>query len=385
MQEEEIPNTSRLRKWRMILGQQADPKDSVELESEEMQGMDNALDALYDSDRQGGLGSSSPNVNRWLGDIRKYFPASMVQIMQKDALERLELERLLLEPELLAAIEPDVELVGTLLSLNKVMPQKTRETAREVVRKIVKDLEKKLKNPFHEAIKGSLNRAVVNRRPKSNEIDWHRTIRANLKNYQPEIQAIIPEILRGYGKKGQSLKHVILLLDQSGSMATSIVYASVFGAIMASLRSVKTHLVVFDTAVVDLTAKIEDPVDLLFSTQLGGGTDINKALAYTQSLVEQPSDTILVLISDLYEGGSSREMLKKVRNLKQSGLQFISLLALNDQGAPMYDKEIAGQFANLDIPTFSCTPDKFADLMASAIKKEDIRQWMSKEGIIAKR
>jgi len=275
----------RVRKWRMILGKQSDPDDAIELEGEEMQGMDDSLEALYDSDRQGGLGSSSPNVNRWLGDIRKYFPSSTVQIMQKDALQRLDLERLLLEPELLKSIELDVELVGTLLSLNKVMPQKTRETAREVVRKIVKELEQRLKSPFQEAIKGSLNRAVVNRRPKSNEIDWHRTIRANLKNYQPELQAIIPEILRGYGKKGQSLKHVILLLDQSGSMATSIVYASVFGAIMASLRSLKTHLVVFDTSVVDLTAKMEDPVDLLFSTQLGGGTDINKALGYAQTLV----------------------------------------------------------------------------------------------------
>lgn len=374
----------RTRKWRMILGQQSDPEDSIELEGEEMQGMDDALEALYDSDRQGGLGSSSPNVNRWLGDIRKYFPSSTVQIMQKDALHRLDLERLLLEPELLQAIEPDVELVGTLLSLNKVMPQKTRETAREVVQKIVKDLEQRLKSPFQEAIKGSLNRAVVNRRPKSNEIDWHRTIRANLKNYQPEFQAIIPEILRGYGKKGQSLKHVILLLDQSGSMATSIVYASVFGAIMASLRSLKTHLVVFDTSVVDLTAKIEDPVDLLFSTQLGGGTDINKALGYAQTLVEQPRDTIFVLISDLFEGGDARQMIKKVSQLKNSGLQFISLLALNDQGAPMYDKEVAAKFATLDIPTFSCTPDKFADLMAAAIKREDIHRWMAKERIVAK-
>ncbi|MFK7932900.1 MAG: VWA domain-containing protein [Saprospiraceae bacterium] len=374
----------RIRKWRMILGQSSDPQDSIELEGEEMQGMDDALDALYDSDRQGGLGSSSPNVNRWLGDIRKYFPTSTVQIMQKDALERLDLERLLLEPELLEAIEPDVGLVGTLISLNKVMPQKTRETARTVVQKIVKELEQRLKSPFQEAIKGSLNRAVVNRRPKSNEIDWHRTIRANLKNYQPELQAIIPEILRGYGKKGQSLKHVILLLDQSGSMATSIVYASILGAIMASLRSLKTHLVVFDTSVVDLTAKIEDPVDLLFSTQLGGGTDIGKALNYAQTLVEQPRDTIVVLISDLFEGGNERQMLKKVSQLKNSGLQFISLLALNDQGAPIYDKGVAAKFASLDIPTFSCTPDKFADLMAAAIKREDIRQWLAKERIVVK-
>lgn len=374
----------RLRKWRMILGQQSDPQHTVELESDAMQGVDNTLEALYDSDRKGGLGSSSPHVNRWLGDIRKYFPTSVVQIMQKDALNRLDLERLLLEPELLETVTPDVELVGTLLSLNKVMPQQTRATARQVVGKIVKELEERLKSPLQEALKGSLHRAILNRRPKPHEIDWHRTIRANLKNYQPSIGTIIPELLRGYGKRGQSLKHVILLLDQSGSMATSIVYASIMGAIMASLRSIKTQLVVFDTNVIDLTAKIDDPVDLLFSTQLGGGTDIAKALAYTQTLVEQPSDTILVLISDLYEGGRARSMLKRAKMLKRSGLQFITLLALNDQGAPMYDKRIAQQFVQLDIPTFSCTPDQFAGLMAAAIKKEDIRQWMSKERIVSK-
>lgn len=373
----------RIKKWRLILGQQSDPEGKHGLEKS-LQGIDNTLEALYDSDRKGGLGSSIPNVNRWLGDIRKYFPTSVVQLMQKDALDRLNLEQMLLEPELLESVEADIHLVATLLALNKVLPNKTRETAREVVRKVVKELEKKLRHPLQEAIKGSLNRAIRNRRPKFNEINWLQTLKANLKHYQPELKAVIPEQLIGYGRKGQHLREVILLLDQSGSMATSVVYAGILACVMASLRSLKTRLVVFDTSVADLTEELEDPVDLLFATQLGGGTDINRALAYVEPFVERPADTILVLISDLYEGGNEREMLRRVNNLVASGVNFINLLALSDDGAPSYDREIAAAFATMKIPTFACTPNQFPSLMASAIKREDIRQWMGREGVVVK-
>ena len=372
-----------LKRWRLILGKYADPKESISLGGS-LQGRDKVLEALYDNDttRKGGLGSSSPNVNRWLGDIRKYFPKPVVQIMQKDAFERLNIEKMLLEPEFLESIEPDVSLVGTLLSLNKAMPQKTRETARKIVRKVVEQLEKKLANPMRQAITGSIHRTTRNRRPKLNEINWRKTIKANLKHYQKDLETIIPEVLIGYGKKGQALRKVILLVDQSGSMAASVVYAGVFGAILASLRSLKTHIVVFDTAVVDLTPELYDPVDLLFGTQLGGGTDINKALAYGENLVQNPSETIIFLISDLFEGGNEMEMLKRVAAIKASGAQFITLLALNDEGAPAFDKSVANQFAAFDIPSFACTPDLFPSLMAAAIKKENIHSWMSREGIV---
>ena len=372
----------RLLKWRLILGKNADLSGEMEL-SEEMKSMDNALDALYDSEQKGGLGSSSPNVNRWLGDIRKYFPTSVVQIMQKDALERLGLQQMLTEPELLEAVEPDVHLVATLLSLNKVMPKRTRETAREVVRKVVEKLEKKLKNPLRQALEGSLHRSQRNRRPKHKEIDWNKTIRLNLKNYQKDLKTVIPEQLVGFGKKGNALKKVILLVDQSGSMASSMVYAGVLGAVMASVRSLKTHLVVFDTSVADLTEELRDPIDLLFATQLGGGTDINKALAFAEKLIQQPRDTIVVLISDLFEGGNTAGLLRRAASIQSSGAQLIALLALNDQGAPAHDRSVAEKFASLDIPAFACSPDQFPDLMAAAIKKEDIRQWMGRKGIVA--
>jgi Mg-chelatase subunit ChlD len=301
--------------------------------------------------------------------------------MQRDALEKLNLEEMLLQPEMLESVEPDVALVGTLLSLKKVMPEKTKETARIVVEKVVKALEKKLKNPMQAAIKGALSRSTRNRRPKHNEIDWNKTIRLNLKHYQPDYQSIIPQNLVGYGRKGQSLREIILLVDQSGSMSSSVVYASIFGAVMASLKSVKTQMIVFDTAVVDLTQNLSDPVELLFATQLGGGTDINKALGYCEGIIRKPMDTILVLISDLYESGNANEMLKKCAALKGAGVQFVTLLALSDEGTPIYDRNMAAKFAALDIPSFACTPDKFPDLMAAAIQKEDLSIWAAKNTV----
>ena len=365
----------RLKRWRLVLGKEADPDNEIGL-PKAAKGMDRVLQALYDNDRKGGLGKSTPQINRWLGDIRRYFPSPMVRLLQRDALERLDLKRMLLEPELLESIEPDVELVGTILTLNKVMPNETRESARLVVRRLVEQLERELQLPLRQAIRGSLDRAARNRRPKLNEIDWHRTIRANLKHYQPEYKTIIPERLYGYGRKQAQLRDVIVLADQSGSMASSVVYASIFSCIMASMRALYTRFVAFDTAVADLSEHLEDPVDLLFATQLGGGTDIGKALAYTQSLIRRPQDSILVLISDLYEGGREGEMLRLLRRLQASGVTIISLLALNDQGAPAYDKQMAQKVADMGIVSFACTPEQFPRMMAAAIEKRDMRGWV---------
>ncbi|MEM7104430.1 MAG: VWA domain-containing protein [Bacteroidota bacterium] len=371
------------KRWRLILGASSDPEASLSLSDEE-EGMDEALEQLYEPERTGNLGSSSPGINRWLGDIRKYFPSSVIRVMQRDAIDRLGLDQMLLEPELLDAVEPDVNLVGTLLSLNKVMPSKTRETAKSVIRKVVDELIKKMASPLQQAISGSISRAVVNRRPKLNEIDWRRTITKNLKHYQPGLRTIIPENLVGFGRKGNALKDVILCVDQSGSMASSVVYASIFGAVMATIRSLKTHMIVFDTSVVDLTNQLNDPVELLFGTQLGGGTDINRALSYAQTLVKRPSDTIMILISDLFEGGNQEELLKRIADINSTGVQMIALLALDDEGVPSYDRGVAGFLGALDIPCFACTPDLFPEMMAAAIKKESWKQWMYRNEVFDK-
>ncbi|MFD4226010.1 VWA domain-containing protein [Streptomyces sp. NPDC058545] len=377
----------RLRRWRLVLG-----GDSAETTGCTLTGrdaaMDGALNALYGggrrpggrggSDRSAGLGGSAPSVARWLGDIRTYFPSSVVQVMQRDAIDRLGLSALLLEPEMLEAVEADVHLVGTLLSLNKAMPETTKETARAVVRKVVDDLEKRLATRTRATLTGALDRSAKINRPRHRDIDWDRTIRANLKNYLPlpgedGAGTVIPERLIGYGRAAQAVrKDVILCIDQSGSMAASVVYASVFGAVLASMRTLRTRLVVFDTAVVDLTDQLDDPVDVLFGTQLGGGTDINRALAYCQSRITRPAETVVVLISDLYEGGIRNEMLKRVAAMKASGVQFVTLLALSDEGAPAYDREHAAALGALGAPAFACTPDLFPEVMAAALEKRPL-------------
>jgi Mg-chelatase subunit ChlD len=371
----------RLRRWRLVLGGEAADGTGVSLTGQDA-GMDAALAALYEpavgegdaTGRRAGLGASAPRVARWLGDIRGYFPSTVVQVMQADAIERLDLHRLLLEPEMLAAVEPDVHLVGTLLALNRVMPASTKAAARRVVAQVVADLERRLTQRTRTAVTGALRRAARVNRPRHRDIDWGRTIHVNLKHYQPEYRTVIPHRLVGFGRRGDAVRReVVLCVDQSGSMAASVVYASVFAAVLASMRSLKTSLVVFDTAVVDLTDQLADPVEVLFGTQLGGGTDINRALAYSTELVTRPRDTVFVLISDLYEGGVRDEMLRRVAALTAAGVQVVTLLALSDEGAPGYDHENAAALAAMGVPAFACTPDAFPELMAAAIERRDLR------------
>lgn len=373
-----------LRKWRLILGGNQNDGIGFGLSGMDAQ-MDASLEALYDSERKGGLGPSSPHVARWLGDIRTFFPSTVVQVMQQDAFKRLNLTQMLFEKETLDNIEPDVNLVATLMSLSRVMPDKTKDTARQVVRKVVDELLRKLAVPMQQAIIGSLNRSMRNRRPKHNEINWHATILKNLKHYQPDYKTIIPETRIGYGRKRSSLKDIVLCLDQSGSMGTSVVYSGIFGSVMASIPAIKTKMVVFDTAVADLTEELDDPVDLLFGVQLGGGTDIHAALTYCRQIITRPLDTILVLITDLEEGGDEEQMRKRAVELVTAGVQVIVLLALNDEGAPAYDQGNAQFLSNLGIPVFACTPDKFPDLMAAALSKQDIGLWAAKENLVLKK
>lgn len=380
----------RLRRWRLVLGQEAEA-DCGGLIGPGAE-IDAALAALYDAhgpgglaarDRRGGRGASSPGVARWLGDIRRYFPASVVQVMQHDALQRLDLREMLLQPEMLESAQPDVHLVANLLALSQVIPAGTKDTARLVVRRVVEDLMKRLEEPMRSAIRGALDRSQRNRRPRHAEIDWHRTIRANLRHWQPELRTVVPETLHGYGRKARRpQREVVLCVDQSGSMANSVVYSSIFAAVMASLPAVSTRLVVFDTAVVDMSDQLDDPVELLFGVQLGGGTDINGAVGYCQSIIREPRNTILVLISDLYEGGVEQNLLRRAAALVESGVQFVTLLALSDEGAPAYDRALAAKLAALGVPSFACTPDAFPGLMAAAIRREDVGAWAAGQGLV---
>lgn len=379
-----------LRRWRLVLGDEGADGTGCKLQGADVQ-MDKALSALYgaigggkdglNSGRRGGLGASSPKVARWLGDIRSMFPQTVVQVMQKDAIERLHITSLLTEKEMLETVVPDVNLVATLMSLTHMISDKNREAARALVRRVVDELIKKLQNPMQQAVTGALHRAVRKRNPRFKDINWNETIKRNLKNYQPDYKTIIPEIRIGYGRRGQSLKDVVLLVDQSGSMGSSVVYSSVFGAVMASIPALTTRFVAFDTAVVDLTDELNDPVDILFGVQLGGGTDIAKVLGYSQERIQRPNDTVVVVITDLYEGGDERLMRQRFAELKNSGVKVVVLLALNDDGTAAYDRSNAQYLTNIGIPCFACTPDKFPDLMGAVLNGQDLGVWVS-ENII---
>lgn len=237
------------RRWRLLLGEPAAESLGVELDGLEI-GMDQALAAVYDAEpgtsdqpvaRTGGLGASAPQVARWLGDIRHYFPTSVVQVLQRDAIERLGLTSLLLEPELLSTVEPNVELAATLLSLNSAMSETTKATARLVIGQVLEEIERRIALRTRAAVTGALNRGSRTHRPRLADVDWPATIGRNLRHYVPELHTVIPQRLVGYGRASRSLgKDIIVAVDQSGSMAESLVYAAVFGATLASIRTVRT-------------------------------------------------------------------------------------------------------------------------------------------------
>ena len=373
-----VSEAERLRRWRLVLGGGDADGTNRGLDGDDLR-IDAAMAAVYDHDarqrssgrgagRSGGLGRSAPRVARWLGDIRTYFPKPVVQVMQRDAIERLDLRQLLLEPELLESIEPDIHLVTLLVELNHLLPDETRATARQVVAKVLADLESRLADRTRSAVHGALARANRSRRPRAGDVDWLRTIHANLRHFQPQYGTVIPERLIGFGRRQRSLaKEVVIAVDQSGSMADSVVYASLFGAVLAQLPSLQTRLIAFDTAITDLTPVLQDPVDVLFGVQLGGGTDIAEALGYCRRLITRPTDTVLVLISDLFEGGNAELMRARVAQLTRSGVDVLCLLALSDDGAPVHDRQAAADLAGLGATVMACTPDRFPSVLADAL------------------
>ncbi|GAA1954650.1 VWA domain-containing protein [Kitasatospora viridis] len=370
----------RLRRWRLVLGAQpGEPGGGTGwTPTGRDAGLDRALGALYDpapegARRSAGLGASAPRLARWLGDIREYFPTGVVQLMQQDAIDRLGLERLLLEPEVLAAVEPDVPLVAALLALRHALPETTRESARQVVAAVLAELSARLAERTRSVLGGALDRGARTERPRPGDIDWDRTVRANLRHWVPERRTVVPERLLGRARARQGVRReVVLCVDQSASMAASLVHAALFGAVLASLPALATRLLVFDTAVADLTDRLDDPVELLFAAQLGGGTDIGRALAYCEQRIANPADTVLVLVSDLFEGGPREALLRRAAALTAAGVQLVVLLALSDEGAPAYDRTTAAELAALGVPAFACPPDAFPELMAAALERREL-------------
>ncbi|MGE7218714.1 VWA domain-containing protein [Priestia koreensis] len=374
--------SEQMKKWRLILGESAESAFSEQgftgssLSVEERL-MDEVLQALYEGDQQ--LGRSI-KLSKWLGDVRALFPSDIVSVIQQDAIEKRGLTQLLFEPETLKSVTPSIEMVATLMALKGHIPEQTKETARELIATVVEEIKSRLENDIQQAVKGALNRKQ--RTPLGSgaqSIDWKYTIQRNLKNYDRERKVVIPERFYFYERERKSTNWTIILdIDQSGSMADSVIYASIIGSIFASLPALNTHVIAFDTEVVDLTEQCQDdPVDMLFGIQLGGGTDINRSLGYCKPLIENPDKTIFILISDLYENGNEAAMMRKMKELKEDGVKVISLLALSDDGVPSYDERNARRLASMGIPCFGCSPQLLPELIEQALKGEDLSQWKS--------
>jgi Mg-chelatase subunit ChlD len=381
----------RIQRWRLILGKTAEEALRAQggcsgpLLQGDLVTVDDALGMIYDveeekpgegkGERSAGLGKSAPRLAKWLGDIRSYFSRDVVSVIQQDAIERKGLKQLLFEPETLGQVTPSVELVGTLMALKGMIPDRTKETARQVVRSVVDEILKRLQSSLEQAVRGALDRSRHSPIRSLPNMDWKRTISANLRNWDRERRALVPERFFFFSRQQRRREwNVIVCMDQSGSMAESVVYGSVMGAILASIPALETHVIAFDTEVVDLTEQCQDPVDLLFGVQLGGGTDINRAVKYCQGLIHDPRETLFVLLTDLFEGGVAPELLRRMEDLVESGVRVVTLLALSDSGVPSYDEALAKRLRNTGVPCFACTPGVLPELLAGALKGQDLER-----------
>lgn len=390
-----------IRRWRLILGQDSEKRFSgmgnTALSQEQML-MDEALAAIYNRTEQGGFGEgagngihsrgagkgpSNPQISRWLGDVRTLFDKELVTVIQNDAINRCGLKQLLFEPELLENIEPNVNLASTILMLKDQIPKRSKESVRKFIQKIVEEINKLLEQEIKRAVTAAVNRRKHSPIPSASALDFKMTISRNLKHYNPEIQTIIPEHFYFFDRTSTTAANkwtIILDIDQSGSMGESVIYSSIISCILASMASVKTRIVAFDTNIVDLTEKSDDPVDLLFGFQLGGGTDINKSVAYCEQFIENPSKTLFFLVSDLEEGGNRAAFLRRMEEMKESGVTVVSLLALADGGKPYYDTHMAQKLAGFGIPCFSCSPQLLPELLEKALKGQDLSSFEKAKG-----
>lgn len=382
-----------IQRWRLILGQESQDRfgrmGGAGL-GPEQDLMDQALAAIYNNTetggfgrggtggRGGGNGPSNPRISRWLGDVRSLFDKDLVTVIQGDAMTRCGLKQLIFEPELLENLEPDVNLASTILMLKDQIPKRSKENVRLFIQKIVEEINKLLEQDIRRAVTAAVNRRKHSPIPSAAALDYKTTISRNMKHYNQELQTIVPEHFYFFDRTSTTAANkwtVILDVDQSGSMGESVIYSSIISCILASMSSLSTRIVAFDTNIVDLTEKSDDPVDLLFGFQLGGGTDIDRSVAYCQQFIENPKKTLFFLISDLEEGGNRAALLRRLEEIKESGVTLVCLLALADGGRPYYDANMAQKIAGMKIPCFACNPQMLPSLLERALRGQDLQEF----------
>lgn len=363
-----------LERWRLILGQPAQ-RHCGDL-SETGARRDAALDWLYGRDddlaerevRRGGNEDSTLTTVNWLDDVHQLFPKETIERLERDAVERYEIADVVTDPGVLDRVEPSPALLRAVLRTKHLMNPAVLAMARRIVETVVRQLMEKLRTEIRPAFTGSRSRRPSSHK-NSRNFDFKATIRANLAHYQPEQRRIAIEKPRFVSRTRRHVEQwqVILLVDQSGSMVSSVIHSAVTAACLWSLPGLRTHLVAFDTNVVDLTSDVTDPAELLMKVQLGGGTDIAKAMAYGANLVDNPRRSIVVVITDFYEGGNENHLVRTVRRLTEQGTYVLGLAALDDEATPSYDRVLAQRLVNVGAHVGAMTPGQLAEFVAEKL------------------
>lgn len=373
-------------RWRLLLGKDAERHKLCFSGSgdDDLEQIDGLVGFLYDrgsggsgsgdgqgssSERHGGSESSQLTVPKWVDLVSELFPSQAKEVLQRELVSRRGIRELLEEPKLLEKIEPNIELVKTLITHKDLLNEKTRVLARKVIDKVVQQLKEKMKLQVEQAINGAIRRDRHSPRRVYRNLDLKTTIRRNLHNYDCKREQLLVDRLYFYAAERKKRPwHIIVTVDQSGSMLDSAIFSTIMASIFYELPSVRTSLVLFDTQIVDLTDKVGQPVDVLLSVQLGGGTDITKALQYSQQLAREPARTIVVLITDFYEGRDERDLIVQSKNMSQSGIRMIGLGALGYDARPEYNKTTARKLRKVGMDILVCTPEKLAECMAQIIR-----------------
>ncbi len=371
-----------LARWRLVLGESAECHRITTGGNADMERIEKLIGFLFQpgsgqgasprarpKDRRGGSGDSQLTVPEWVDQVQELFPHQVKEVLQRELVNRRGIRELMEKPELLEKIEPNLDLVKTLLTHKDLMNEKTRVLARKIIDQVVQDLKQKMKIQVQSAITGAIRRDRHSPRRVFRNLDLKTTIRRNLRNFDANRGQLLVDRLFFFAAERKNRPwHVIVVVDQSGSMLESAIFSAVMASIFAELPSLRTSLVLFDTQVVDLSDQVGQPVDVLLSVQLGGGTDITKALQYAQQLLREPSRTIVVLITDFYEGRDERDLIAQVRVLADAGVRLIGLGALGYDARPSYNKSTAAKLRKQGMDILVCTPEKLAECMGQIIR-----------------
>ncbi|HLY11475.1 MAG TPA: VWA domain-containing protein [Planctomycetota bacterium] len=360
-----------LSRWRLALGKTAEECGiQIGMSQEEARRIEGALGFVYDDNQKGaGSGASRLDVPTWIDTVGELFPRQAKEILERELIHRKGIEKILEEPKLLEKVEANVELVKTLLTHKNLINEKTRGLVRKVIDQVVQELKRRLEVQIERAIVGAIRRDRHSPRRVFRNFDLRTTVRRNLKNWDKERQKLLVERISYFAaERNKRPWHIVVCVDQSGSMLESAIFSAVMASIFAELPAMRTSLVLFDTKVVDLSDQVGSPVDVLLNIQLGGGTDITQALQYSTQLVREPARTILVLITDFFEGRSDEDLVRQVRTMADAGVRMVGLGALGYDARPSYNKTTAKKCQKVGMDILVCTPEKLAECMAQIIR-----------------